>query len=122
MNIYCIYNDSSKISPKPIIVKQGFSFYASVLNFLWAIYHRMWILAILVIAFRILIAPFEKLAFYYIFDTSVLFIFGFFADDFRHYYASKSGLHLDEIIGASNEEEAELLYYKKLQNKEAYVR
>ncbi|GAB4162921.1 MAG: hypothetical protein Tsb006_1480 [Rickettsiaceae bacterium] len=53
----------------------------------------------------------EKLQLYYLYDVAILFIFGFFASDFRDYYALKSGFTVSDIIIANNEEEAELRYY-----------
>lgn len=114
MNIYCVYSDSEKNQDELLIVKQGFSIFASVFNVVWAIYHKMWLLVLIVGVMGIIAFPLEKMQLYYIFDIAILFIFGFFADDFRNYYAKKKGYILSDIVIADSDEEAELKYYYKL--------
>ncbi|RTK92790.1 MAG: hypothetical protein EKK61_02520 [Rickettsiales bacterium] len=111
MNIYCVYKDSSKNQDELLIVKQGFSIWAAIFNAAWAIYHKMWLLVIITCVVGVIAFPLEKLQLYYIFDIAILFVFGFFADDFRNYYIHKKGFVLSDIIAADNEEEAELKYY-----------
>ena len=115
MNIYCVYKDSRKNKDELLIVKQGFSIWASVFNIAWAIYHRMWWVVMIFLIFGLIAFPLEKLQLYYIFDFAILFIFGFFAENMRDHYIVKKGFILSDIIAANNEEEAELKYYYKYQ-------
>lgn len=120
MNIYCVYKDSRKNQQDELlIVKQGFSLFASIFNVFWAIYHKMWLLVFLTCIVSIIALPLEKMQLYYILDIAILLIFGFFAEDLRNYYILKKGYMLSDIIAATHEEEAELKYYYKLnmQNK-----
>lgn len=73
----------------------------------------MWLIVFITAALSILAFPLEKLRLYYIFDISLLFIFGFFASDFKDYYAYKKGYVLSDIVTAHDDEEAELKYYYK---------
>lgn len=117
MNIYCIYTNLNKKQTEPVIVNQGFSFYGAFFSFLWALYHKMWIIAFTLPIITTFLRPMlEKSHLHYLFDISVLFIFGFFASDLRAYYLINSGFKLDEIIIAQNEEAAELKYYYKIKN------
>lgn len=115
MNIYSVYADSSKKDKELILIKQGFSFIAGFFNFFWAIYHKMWSIAIflLVISFF-----FSSSASYiaYCFNLAILFIFGFFASEIQEYYAIKEGYNLSDIILATSEEEAEVKYFERTEN------
>jgi hypothetical protein len=114
MNLYSIYAGDVGKNSDPVIIKQGFSPVASVFNLFWAIYHRMWLVVILVMVANFIVISFS--------ETEVVslignlkyivqfFIFGFFATETREFYVRKSGMQLDDIILANSEEEAELKY------------
>lgn len=113
MNIYSVYTDSSKKNNEPILIKQGFSFIASFFNFFWAIYHRMWLIAIFLMILNFVVSVDGSSFIAYCVNLAILFIFGFFASEIREYYAIKSGYSLSDIILASSEEEAEIKYIKR---------
>ena len=114
MNLYSIYAGDVGKNSDPVIIKQGFSPVASVFNLFWAIYHRMWLVIILVMVANFIVISFS--------ETEVVslignlkyivqfFIFGFFATEIREFYARKRGMQLDDVILANSEEEAELKY------------
>ena len=115
MNIYSVYADSSKKDKELILIKQGFSFIAGFFNFFWAMYHRMWSIAI----FLLVISFFFSSSTSYIaycFNIAILFIFGFFASEIQEYYAMKKGYNLSDIILAASEEEAEVKYFERTEN------
>lgn len=116
MNIYSVYIDSRKKETNPILIKQGFSFFAGIFNFLWAFYHKMWSLAIMVVIVHLVVTLLNIPYIADVVDIMVLFIFAFFASEIREYYASKKGLELSDIIFAHDEEEAEVRYYSRLRN------
>ncbi len=109
MNIYSIYQVANKEDNNPIIIKQGFSFFAFLFNFVWALYHRIWALAIIAILIEIVCSMYSNLM-TFILSTSMMFIFAFFSADIREYYAEKKGYILKDIIVANNEDEAEVKY------------
>ena len=114
MNLYSIYASCGDKNSDPVIIKQGFSPIAGVFNLFWAVYHRMWLVVILVMIANFIIISFR--------ETEVIslignlkyivqfFSFGFFATEIREYYARRRGMQLDDIILAASEEEAELKY------------
>ena len=113
MNIYSAYTDSSKKDNELILIKQGFSFIACFFNFFWAIYHRMWLIAIFLMIISFIIGANEPSFIAYCVNLAILFIFGFFASEIREYYAIKNGYGLSDIILASSEEEAEIKYINR---------
>ena len=114
MNLYSIYASSGDKSSDPVIIKQGFSPAAGVFNMFWAVYHKMWLVVILVMKANFIIIFFrETEAISLIGNLKYIvqfFIFGFFAAEIREYYARKRGMQLDDVILATSEEEAELKY------------
>lgn len=113
MNIYSVYTDSSKKDNEVILIKQGFSFIAGFFNFFWALYHRMWLIAIFLMILSFVISADGPSFIAYCVNLVILFIFGFFASEIREYYAIKSGYNLSDIILASSEEEAEVKYIER---------
>lgn len=116
MNIYSVYADSSKKDNELILIKQGFSFIAGFFNFFWAIYHKMWSIAIVLMIISFFLGATGPSFIAYSINLSILFIFGFFASEIREYYAVKKGYDLSDIIIASSEEEAEVKYIKRTEN------
>jgi len=113
MNIYSVYVNRTENNKNPILIPQGFSFIAGVFNALWAMYHKMWLVALFAIIISSLANPAQPSYIVYGLNVGVLFIFGFFASDMREYYAQKKGFELDDIILAASEEEAEVRYYMR---------
>jgi len=115
MNIYSVYTDSSKKKTSPIFIPQGFSVIAGIFNLLWAIYHKMWLIALLVIIANtssVSAAPHIV----YSVNVAILFLFTFFAGELREYYARKKGFDLSDIVLAGSKEEAEVRYYMRINN------
>lgn len=113
MNIYSVYTDSSNKESKPLLIKQGFSFLAGILNYLWAFYHKMWFVALITLATNFAINAIDISHVAYSLNIGILFLFGWFAADLREYYAAQKGFELSDIILAQNEEEAEVKYYMR---------
>lgn len=118
MNLYSIYASGLNNISDPVIIKQGFSPVASIFNLVWAIYHKMWLVVILVIVANFcLIILKETAAVSLIGNLKYIlqfFIFGFFATEIREFYARNSGMHLDDVILANSEEEALLKYVSRI--------
>lgn len=116
MNIYSVY--TSPTAENPIFIRQGFSFMAAIFNALWALYYRLWSLAIFVLIITFAADFFRMPNLVFLLNITILFLFGFFASEIREYYAGKSGYQLSDILLAANDEEAELRYYART-NEEA---
>jgi hypothetical protein len=114
MHLYSIYTRSENKNLDLIIIKQGFSLSALIFNFFWAIYHKMWLVAGIIMVVNFIVFSFqdaENISMVeYLKYAAEFFAFGFFATELRELYAKKRGMELDDIILASSEEEAELKY------------
>ncbi|MCP5377982.1 MAG: hypothetical protein H6910_02560 [Rickettsiaceae bacterium] len=114
MNLYSIYASCGDKNSDPVIIKQGFSPIAGVFNLFWAVYHRMWLVVILVMIANFIIISFRESEVISLIGNLKyvlqFFSFGFFATEIREYYARLRGMKLDDIILATSEEEAELKY------------
>ena len=114
MNLYSIYASCGDKNSDPVIIKQGFSPIAGVFNLFWAVYHRMWLVVILVMIANFIIISFREAEVISLIGNLKYIVqflsFGFFATEIREYYARLRGMKLDDIILATSEEEAELKY------------
>ena len=113
MNIYSVYTNNEKNNEDPILIRQGFSFIAGFLNVFWALYHKMWLLALFAIILNAIANHIQSTYIIYGLNVALLFIFGFFSSNMREYYAKKKGFKLDDIVLAQSEEEAEVRYYMR---------
>lgn len=118
MNLYSIYASCGDKNSDPVIIKQGFSPIAGVFNLFWAVYHRMWLVVILVMIANFIIISFRESEVISLIGNLKyvlqFFSFGFFATEIREYYARLRGMKLDDIILATSEEEAELKYMTRI--------
>ncbi|NRB11130.1 MAG: DUF2628 domain-containing protein [Rickettsiaceae bacterium] len=118
MKLYAIYSKLSEEDSTPIIIKQGFSFWATVLNFFWALYHRMWIVTFFTLIANILVVYIsaskpEIISIAYLINFAILLVFGFFSTEMQEFTAKRQGLKLEDIILAKSEDEAEILYFMR---------
>ncbi len=114
MNIYSIYVNPQKKNNNCIIIKQGFSLCAAILNIGWALYHRMWLLLLIttvtmIIAFNINSAYTEMMG-----PIAIMLIFGFCSNIMREYDLERKKYLLNDIILAHSEIEAELKFLERL--------
>lgn len=117
MHLYSVYIRNNSGESTPVIIKQGFSFWALLFGIFWALHHRMWLVALLTIMLNLgSTYLYNKLPnlpvqqFGYIIQS---FIFGFFASEIRELYAEKSTYSLSDIIFAASEEDAEIKYISR---------
>lgn len=114
MKIYSIYENLQEQNNSLIIIKQGFSLWALIFNFIWAIYNKMWGIALITIVVHLVIISLmqeNNIIASAMNIATMLFIFGFFATEMQEYYANKKGYKLSDIILANNEEEAAIKYF-----------
>ena len=114
MNLYSIYIKTEGKKYHLVAIKQGFSFWGGFFSIFWALYYKMWLVSIILILANVSITYIhyiENLPLVeYFKDIIQIFIFGFFAEEFRELYAQKQGMKLDDIILANSEENAEFRY------------
>lgn len=117
MNIYSIFTNNSDEDSEPIIVKQGFSIWAGIFNVLWALYHKMWIIAAFAVvldAWPLLFLDnhyYDELAF--VNRIGIFLIFGFMATEMREHNLKSKGYELSDVLVAPSEPEAELKFFER---------
>lgn len=116
MAIYSIYHRSGDAADRAIFVKEGFSGPALVFTVLWALWHRMWIVASLMlclIAAVTLLAEWSGLTedVIAIVNLAIGLIIGFEAASLRGWSLRRSGFAETGMVQAATLDEAELKYY-----------
>ena len=114
MNIYAIYTNPNREDTPLIPIKAGFSFIAAILNFFWALYHRMWRVVFILLIINILVFIFQTnniaTSIIPVIHIATMAIFGFFTTELREYDIQRKGYQLQDIIYAPSELEAELKF------------
>ena len=108
MSTYTIYS-AGRIEDA-VFVREGFSWGAFVFGFVWALWHRMWIVAALGFAAVMLSSTLpprpEALV-----NVAVALVFGVFGNEMRQWSLARRGLAAIGAIGAETRETAELLFF-----------
>jgi hypothetical protein len=96
---------------EPILVKEGFCWPALFFSFLWALWHRMWLVALLValasIALEIVLsATGANGAARGAINLGFALFVGASANDWRRAWLARRGLRLSEIVAADDEDMA----------------
>lgn len=118
--IYNVYinsaaNDSVE---EMVLVPEGFSFMAFILNLFWALYHRIWSLAFLTFAVLTIL---ELLYIEKILPEDMTLILrlvfslwvGFEANDWRSASLERRGYALVDLVSGANEENAKIRFLDK---------
>jgi hypothetical protein len=113
MNIYSVYVHSYRKDKELILIKQGFSFIAAIFNLFWALYHKMWLVAIISLIVNSFLGAYHISYIAYSVNIAMLLVFGFLASEMREYYATRNGYYVSDIIFAATEEEAEIKYFDR---------
>jgi Protein of unknown function (DUF2628) len=114
MNIYAIYTDPEREDTNFIPMRKGFSFIAAILNFFWALYHKMWSVVFILLMINMLVFVLQinntATGAIPVIHFATMAIFGFFTTELREYYLQKKGYHLEDIVLAPSELEAEVKF------------
>jgi len=119
MHIYSLYVNSKRDNVSPVIIREGFSWSATLFGFIWALYHKMWHVAAIMIFIHIVLIGMEEITHYnFILLIQILTIevFGFFATDLQEFTLQKKNYQLKEIVFASSRMEAEMKFLIKTRN------
>ena len=93
-----------------VFIKEGFSWPALLFSFLWAIWHRLWLVAIGILGLSILIGLIVEIAgadglVRTAVSLGLAFIVGFTANDLRRWTITRKGMReIDVVIGGSSDE------------------
>jgi hypothetical protein len=113
MKIYAIYINTAQNNNNFVILKEGFSWVAALLNIFWALYHKLWLVVAIVIIFNVIIAATKIQELMLISKIVVILLFGFLSTDMREYGLRRRNYKLRDIIFADSEIEAELKYLER---------
>ncbi|ABV73717.1 hypothetical protein A1E_03950 [Rickettsia canadensis str. McKiel] len=113
MHIYTIYINSTHKNNNFIVIEESFSWTAALLNILWALYHKMWLVFAIATLANIIITAINIEELTFTFKIVVILGFGFFASDIRENYLKRNNYRLEDIIVANSSIEAELKFLKR---------
>ena len=117
MNIYTVYtkpNDPNALE-NAIFIKEGFSWFAAILHFFWAFYHRMWLVGAVLLAIEITLTSLQ-LRGYVQMETiesikiGILLLIGANFNDLYRKNLEQKGYVFQDVISGKNEEEARCKY------------
>tara|TARA_R110000787_G_scaffold36855_11_gene93836 strand:- start:597 stop:986 length:390 start_codon:yes stop_codon:yes gene_type:complete len=96
---------------EPVLVKEGFCWPAAIFSVFWALWHRLWMLALLLLLASAAIetglaALGADEAFRVAASLGFALFVGGTANDWRRYWLAREGYRLCDIVGARNQDDA----------------
>ncbi len=114
MNIYSIYVNPERENEPFISIENSFSIMATLFTCFWALYHKMWRVALASLIINVFIAllqvkhlPGEIIT---LVNLLVMLVFGVFSTELQEYELEKKGYKLKDVILASSNVEAEIKF------------
>ena len=116
MRIYTVLEPPDGKPERVAFVPEGFSWGAFVFGFLWALWHRMWVVALLLFALSAMLSIATNLEFLgpgfaALLQFGIGIIFAFEARSLQAKSLERVGFRRVALIQASNGEAAELVYF-----------
>ena len=104
-----------------IFVKQGFNIYAAIFQFFWALYKRIWPLAVIFFIINISYGIFSRFGILdmngnLIINFTIMVFIGYYSSDLYSLYIKKKGYNLMDVVFANDLDEAKINYLNKNQN------
>ena len=119
--IYTVHINPSEANAmeKAIFVREGFNIIAFLFGMFWAVYHRMWFMAV---GLAIIMAFFGAAEEQKWFDAASIaiihiafnFIIGFQANDLRRAHLSRRGYIMSDVVVSDNELSAQQRYFDRV--------
>jgi hypothetical protein len=123
MKIYTVHAKSGVEGKyhSPVFVREGFNWHAFVLTLFWALYHKLWKPAAIIIAFQLfleLLAYWEAVSFLSMCAMQLGFnvLVGFQANDWLRAKLRARGMLVVDIVAADSLMRAELRYLERYTN------
>lgn len=120
MTIYTVHlqPDLPLSRQKPVFVKEGLNKPAFIVPIFWALYQRLWTVAILLIAFEVILMSLVRGGFLspagiIVLDIGMHFWVGFAANDWVRKNLTKKGYILSDIAVADSKLRAEQRYFDR---------
>ncbi|MDA1088863.1 MAG: DUF2628 domain-containing protein [Proteobacteria bacterium] len=113
MKMYTVHLRRHGLDPDRdvVLVKEGFSWPAFFLTFVWALWHRLWLAAVLIIAANIIVSfcihflrpdPLTQA----VVALGVAAIVGYLANDYRQEKLAEQGFAFDGVVSGLNKDHA----------------
>lgn len=119
--IYTVHIDPSKANPveKAVFIREGFNLFALIFGVFWALYHRMWLIALVltVVVVSFGLAEEAKLldkVSLTILQVSFNIFIGFQGNDLRRWWLSKRGYIMSDVVVSDNELRAQQRYFDRI--------
>lgn len=113
MRFYTVHTRGDVVDPDRdlAVVKEGFSWPAFVFSFLWALWHRMWLLALALLAVELAVAAAGDAlgvgsAGQGVIALGVAVVIGYVANDLRRGHLGRQGFDLAGVAAADGRDEA----------------
>lgn len=96
---------------EPVLIKEGFCWPAAIFNVFWALWHRLWLLALLLllasaaIEFGLAVLGADDVLRVAVNLAFALFV-GSSANDWRRHWLARAGHRLSDIVAAGNRDDA----------------
>ena len=103
---------------KPVFVREGFQLFAFLFMALWALYHRLWLLAAGLVAFEVVMMELGKAAVlspvsFQIVHLAVQVLVGFHANDFLRARLKRQGYVVADIASGDTLLRAEQRFFER---------
>lgn len=119
--IYTVHIDPSKANPveKAVFVREGFNIFAFIFGIFWALYQRMWLVAlgIAIVEILFVVALQQGLVDGISLDIIRLafhLMIGFHGNDLRRWTFSRHGYIMPEVVVSDNELRAQQRYFDRV--------
>lgn len=118
MKLFAVYvkENHGNFMENAVFVKQGFSFYAGAFQFLWSIYHRMWLTSVLLFALSLFTTYLDTSGILSedaltVFSMGMIIFIGLCAPDWLEKSLQRRGYKIFDIIGGKNLYEVQKQFY-----------
>lgn len=104
--------------PKDVVlVREGFSFWALLFQFVWALYHRLWLVAALFLGFGILGEALSRAlglppGGQFVISVAIAVLIGTEANNLRRWTLARRGYEEVAVVAGHSLDEAEVHYFK----------
>jgi hypothetical protein len=120
MKIYTVHikPDGANAAEQPVFVKEGFNIWAFLLTFLWALYHRLWLPALLLLAVNLLLVFLLKHHVFAASSVGVLhltmhYIAGSYGNDWIRARLTRLGYIMVDVAASDSLLRAEQRYFER---------
>lgn len=120
MKIYTVHAkpDNKGSYEKPILLREGFNIYAFLFTFLWALYHRLWLVAAVIFCVNTAFVFLNEMHYLSPAHTSIIqlavnILIGFHANDWLRSALTRRGYIMADIAASDSQLRAEQRYFER---------